>query len=234
MIRQLIRSRRRQILIDVNTQKDFLLADGNACTRNHRRVLANIRRMVAWARRKHISVISTCEVYPDNNGISTVKYCIDGTEGQKKVHYTLLNNRINFPADGNTDLPRDILRRHRQVILHKRCTDPFEEPRIERLLTEIMSGEFILVGATAEGAVKAMALGLLQRGKKVTVITDAIGSRNKKEAVMAIRKMKAKGARLTETKKIAGTSHLKTVGACNCKACSGRTQKTLAAARVGY
>lgn len=222
MIRQLVKRRRRQVLIDVNTQKDYFLADGKACIGNHRRVLAHIRRMMAWARHNGIAVISTCEVYPNDNG-NGVNYCIDGTDGQKKIHYALLNRHISFPADGSMDLPADLFRLYRQVILHKRCDDPFEEPRIERLLSELWAGEFIIVGASIEGAVKAMALGLLQRGKRVTVVIDAVGSHNKKEAELALRKMKAKGARLVETKKIAGTSHLQYVGVCHCNACHGRT-----------
>ncbi|HEW78387.1 MAG TPA: isochorismatase family protein, partial [Phycisphaerales bacterium] len=164
MIRQLIRTHRRQILIDINTQIDFFLAEGSACIRNHRRVLANVRRMMAWARRRNIPIISTCEVYPNHNNHSEVNYCIDGTDGQRKIRYTLLSNRANFPADGSTDLPTDILRRYRQIILHKRCIDPFDEPRIERLLSEVRANEFLLIGACAEDAVKATALGLLQRG----------------------------------------------------------------------
>jgi nicotinamidase-related amidase len=221
MILQLVRARHRQILIDINTQKDFLLAEGKACIRNHRRVLAHIRRVMAWARAGNIPVISTAEVYPDNNGNGSARYCIDGTEGQKKIPYTLLGNRVSFPADGSTDLPRDMLRRYRQVILHKRCVDPFEEPRIDRLLSEVRANEFILVGASIEGAVLATALGLLQRGKKVSVVVDAVGSHNKKEAKLALRKIEAKGAKLIETRKLAGTSHLRQVGVCNCKSCQG-------------
>ena len=178
--------------------------------------------MMAWARRNDVPVVSTCEVYPGNNG-NGATYCIDGTKGQQKIRYSLLSNRVSFPADGSGDLPADIMRRYRQIILHKRSVDPFAEPRIERLLTEVIAGEFILIGAVAEGAVKAMALGLLQRGKKVTVVVDAVGSHNKKEAELAIRKMKAKGAKLVETRKIAGASHLKRVGACHCQACHGQT-----------
>jgi len=180
---------------------------------------------MAWARSENIPVISTCEVYSNNNG-GTMNYCIDGTDGQRKIRYTLLTKRASFPADGSTDLPEDILRRYRQIILHKRSSDPFDEPRIERLLSEVRANEFVLIGASAEGAVKAMALGLLHRGKKVTVVVDAIGSHNKKEAHLAIRKMKAKGARLLETKKLAGTSHLRHVGVCGCESCQGHAQKT--------
>jgi nicotinamidase-related amidase len=226
MILQLVKSRRKQILVDIDTQKDFLLAQGKACIRNHRRVLAHIRRVMAWARSQHIPIISTAEVYPNNNGGDTIGYCIDGTEGQKKVRYTLLRDRISLAADGNTDLPRDMLRLHRQVILHKRCVDPFDEPRIDRLLSEVRASEFILVGASLEGAVKMTALGLLQRGKRVTVVIDAVGTHNNREAKLALRKMETKGARLIDTRKLAGTSHLKHVGVCNCESCRGLGRKT--------
>lgn len=124
----------------------------------------------------------------------------------------MLSNRANFPADGSTDLPTDILRRHRQIVFHKRCVDPFDEPRIERLLSEVRGDNFVLIGACVEGAVKATALGLLQRGRKVSIVVDAVGSVNKQEANLALRKMKAKGAKLIETKSLAGTSHLRHVG----------------------
>lgn len=234
MIRQLFRLRRRYILIDINTQRDFFLAGGNACIRNHRRVLANVRRIMAWARYRNIRTISTCEVRPNHNGVSTIGYCIDGTEGQKKIRYTLLNNRASFPADGNTDLPEDILRRYRQIILHKRCIDPFDEPRIERLLSEVRADNFVLIGASTEGAVKATALGLLQRGKRVSVVVDAIGSLDKREAKLAIRKMGAKGAELIETKKLAGVSHLRQVGICDCERCQGQAGKTSVKIKAKY
>jgi nicotinamidase-related amidase len=173
-------------------------------------------------------------VYPDNNNNNDNNdgndngYCIDGTNGQKKIGYTLLGNRISFSADGNTDLPTDVLQQHRQIILHQRCVDPFEEPRIDRLLSEVKADEFILIGASTEGAVIATALGLLQRGKKVRVVVDALGLHNKKSAKMALRKMEAKGAKLVETKKLAGVSHLRQVGICNCDTCQGRTRKSAA------
>lgn len=224
MILQLIRPRRKPIVLDIDTQRDFLLAEGKACIRNHRRVLAHIRRVIAWARLEHVPIISTAEVYPsDGNGNGG--HCIDGTDGQKKIRYTLLHDRVCFAADGSTDLPRDMLRRYKQVVLHKRCVDPFDEPRIDRLLSEMRASEFILVGTTLEGAVKMTALGLLQRGKRVTVVIDAVGSHDSKEAKLTLRKMETKGARLIETKKLAGISHLRQVGICHCESCQGIMRK---------
>ncbi len=208
MTLQPFEKRRRHLLVDIDTQRDFLLAGGNACIRNHTEVLANIRRVMAWARRENIPIISTAEVYRNNNSDEdTSGYCIDGTDGQKKIQCTLLSNRVSFPADSKNTLPADLLQAHRQVILHKRCIDRFDEPRIERLLSEVQAGEFILIGAGTEDAVKATALGLLQRGKNVRVVVDALGSHNRREAKLALRKMKTKGANLIVTKSLAGVSH---------------------------
>jgi len=211
-----IKLRRKRILVDVDTQNDLLVASGSGCIKNHRRVLMNIRRMVAWARAKGIKSVSTVLSRPANSG---QRFCIDGSQGQKKVSYTLRRKRVSFPADNSTDLPRDIFSSYEQVILAKRVEDPFEEPRAERVLTELKADEFIVIGAPAEGAVSATVLGLLQRGKRVIVVTDAIGVYERKDAEVAFRKWQAKGAILVETKDLAGATHLKTAGICDCKIC---------------
>ena len=225
MIWQLLKSQRKQILIDINTQRDFLLASGNASIRNHTKVLANVRRMMAWARHGNIRIISTCDIYPNNNGGSTAGYCIEGTAGQKKIRCTIMNNRTSLVADESTDLPVNLLWQHKQIILHKRCTNPFDEPRIDRVLSEVKADEFVLMGTTADGAVEATALGLLQRGKKVSIVVDAVGWYRKREAKLAFRKMEAKGARLTKTQELAGISRLRGISICDCSSCQPRTRR---------
>lgn len=204
MILQVPQNSHRRFLIDIDTQRDFLLPGGSACVRNHREVSAHIRSVMAWARREKILVISTAAVYPNNNGFSHVDYCLEGTAGQKKIRYTLLSNRVSFPAEDSDYLPVNLLQTHRQVILRKRGIDPFAEPRIDRLLSEAQADEFILIGAGAEGALDATALGLLRRGKTVRIVIDAVGSHGSAETKMGLRKMETKGARLTLTKTLVG------------------------------
>ena len=159
----------RYLLIDIDTQRDFLLAGSEACIRNHRRISDSIRSVMAWARRENIQIISingTC--------CTNAHCCLDGIGGPKKIRYTLLSNRASFSADDSDFMPVDLFQTYRQVILHKRCIDPFEEPKIERLLSEMQADEFILIGVGAEDAVKATALGLLQRGKNVRIVVDAL------------------------------------------------------------
>jgi len=226
MIRPIITLRRKRIIVDIDTQKDFFLAAGAACVRNHRRVLTNIRRVMAWARLKNIRMISTTRTRIYNGSNAGCNFCIDGTDGQKKISYTMRNRHITFAADGCTDLSRDIFKQYDQVILENRCIAPFEEPRADRMLSELRATEFVLIGATAEGAIKATALGLLVRRKNVTILTDAVGSRDKPAAEIALRQVEAKGAKLTETKALLGSSALRIVGVCDCDRCQGRLHKT--------
>ncbi len=223
MIRPILTLRKKRILIDVDTQNDLFLADGKACIRNHRRVLANIRRVMAWSRRDHIRVISTALVHSpsDHNG----DFCIAGTDGICKLHYTLRNRHIVFESGDSTDLPRELLRDYDQIILCKRTDDPFEEPRAERVLTETKASEFVVIGGPTETAVLHTVLGLLLRKKPVTVITDTLGSHEKSAAAIAMRKMQAKGAKLVDSKTLFGSSNLRQVHACGCERCRGLLQK---------
>jgi nicotinamidase-related amidase len=206
-----------RILIDIDTQKDLLTAAGACNVCNHKRLLANIRRIMAAARHSHIPTISTAQVY--NPMYRNPGFCLAGTDGPKKVSYTLRDSCLRYPTSDSTDLPLDLLGRYDQVIFYKRGEDPFEEPRLDRMLTELRADELFLIGATAEGAVKDTAIGLLARGKRVTVLTDAVGTRDRSAADRAIREMTAKGAKLSKVTEILGCSTLKAVHACSCENC---------------
>jgi len=226
MIRPALTLRRRRILVDVDIQQDLFLAEGKACVRNHRRVLANIRRIMAWARRNRIRQISTILLRDPIRANGNGQYCVAGTVGAKKISYTMRNNHISFGSEKSTDLPRLLLNNYDQAILAKENDDPFDQPRADRMLSETKATEFIVIGGLAETAVKATVLGLLVRRRAVTVFTDALGYHDKNAADLALRQMQAKGAKLIDSKDLLGHSHLRVVYACQCDRCRGRLQKT--------
>lgn len=206
MIHQIIPLRRRKIVVDVDTQMHFFLDNSPVCVQDHLCVLANIRRVMAWVRMRHIHMVSTVQIFPRN--VIHHNSNIAGGLSLKKINCTFHNKHISFDATDYADLPGRTLEQYDQVILHKRCFDPFEELRADRILTESEADEFILIGAPTEGAVRATALGLLHRQKKVTVLVNATGSLNVASGKVALRHMRAKGARLTDTKAFLGNSSL--------------------------
>lgn len=208
-------------MLDVDAQKDQFIAEGNACVKNHRRILMNIRRLNAWARKNKIKVISTMLVYP-NDFKDNHDFCKTGTSGSQRLTYCNRSRFIRYESDGYSDLNKEIFNDYDQVIFEKRTPNPFDEPRAERMLSELAVDEIIVYGAAIEDAIFETVQGLLLRGKKVTLVSDAIGYRNKEAAESAIRRMEAKGAKIVETKDIAGTTHLIKVGLCHCDRCQGK------------
>jgi nicotinamidase-related amidase len=209
MIMPKILLRQKKIIVDVDTQKHFFLDDSPISIHNHRSVLRNIRRVAAWARLKHINMISTLQIHPSNTiyDNSQAVRCLS----LNKINCTLHDSRISYDAADCTDVPKELFEKYNQVILHKRTFDPFKEPRADRMFTDLDFDEFILIGALVEGAIKATALGLLARWKKVTVLLDATGSLNVSAGKLALRHMRAKGAKLTDTKKFLSTPALRLV-----------------------
>ncbi len=212
MIMRAVPSGQKRIVVDVDTQRHFFLDNGRVCVHNHHQVLANIRRVMAWIRMEDVGMISTMQIYSApkmyNDFLNT------GNENQKKLTYTLRNRYTSLDATDSTDLPPAILERYNQVILMKRCFDPFAEPRADRVLSELEAEEFILIGAAAEGAVKATALGLLNRRKNVTVLVDAIGSYDKFAGEVAFRQLWERGARLIDIRTFLGYQRLLLSEAC--------------------
>ena len=206
---------RKRIVVDVDTQRDFLLADGLYCVTNHRRVLMHIRRIMAWVRMNNIKVISTCRILSDKS------------DAGGKISYTSLGDSCTFYATDNTDLLRNILHYYQQIVFQKRCANPFNEPLLDRMLTDVRVTDFIIIGANFDNAFSLTVQGLLLRGKKVTIVTDAFGAYDNKKRETEFRKAEIRGAKLIETKDFAGTSHLKQIGACGCSLCKGFRRPTI-------
>ncbi|MFC1760824.1 isochorismatase family protein [Planctomycetota bacterium] len=164
---------KRPVLIDIDTQSHFFRPRGPMCIQNHRQVLTNIRKVMKWAQAKQISTFSTLQVHQSHAVFrQTRKGARLSTE---KPRGTLHPKHICFASSDRMDWSADTWEHYDQVIIQKRTFDPFEEPRADRILTELSTQECILIGNPVEGAVKATALGLLLRQKRVTIVSDAIG-----------------------------------------------------------
>jgi len=190
----------RRLLIDVNTQRDFLYPDGAWTVANRQAVMANLRKLMRVVRARRIPVVSCMDMHrPCEPSRSVPAHCVDGTTGQEKVPFTLMPRRVFVQADNTFNLPPNLTSRYRQLIFAKRGTDVLNNPKAERLLSAMKCEMLYVCGVALEHSVRAGVLGLLTRNKPVTVITDACGYFDNEQADMALRQMDAKGARLIGT-----------------------------------
>ncbi len=203
-------SNRRQlpcVLVDVNTQRDFLNVDGACPVEGREDLIRALRRMVAWAKWNHAPVISSVDCHRDCEVqfARLPAHCIDGTPGQQKVNFTLFGSYVKVEGDNTLVVPIDLFRKHQQVIFRKRTTDFLANPKADRFISNLPATNYVVYGLGIEGSVKAIALGLLARHKHVTVVVDACGSWCRSDAEQALRLMDAKGIELTTVDQFVAT-----------------------------
>lgn len=189
----------RYVLLDMNTQRDFLDADGTCPINGPDSLIPKLRKVFSLARTYHIPVVSALDSHRENelpNGLP--RHCFEGSSGQKKLRFTLLRNRTFVEANNNLDLPMNLLDSYRQVILRRRTEDFFGNPKADRLLTDLRPERFILFGVGLERSIRRLALSLLARGKRIAVVPEACGYWSATDADLTVRLILAKhGLELT-------------------------------------
>ncbi len=165
---------KKRIVLDVDTQRHFFDKNNSICIERSDRIKHNIESVLAWAWVNHIPIISTIQMHSQNNSIGFAGSV--PTLSNEKLHGTQRGKVIRFQARDITDLPLNVLDHYDQLIFDKRTYNPFDEPRLDRFLTNLRVDEILLMGCPKEGAILATLLGLQARKHCVTVITDAVGT----------------------------------------------------------
>lgn len=188
------------VFVDVCTQRDYLASAGAHPCVNAVEVGRNVKRLIAFARWEKVPTLSCVDARrPDEVRGLPIGECVLGTLGQAKVPCSLLPRRIVVESDNSLSVPLDLLERYQQAILVKRHRDPFTNPKLDRLLTEMPAGRFVIFGVPLEVSIRLLVLGLLLRGRKAAIVTDACGFWSEPDAQMAARQLEAKGCQLQNT-----------------------------------
>lgn len=197
--------RKNYLLLDVETQREFLDRSGKLYAPPARDVARNLRKLFKWARNEEIPVVSTAlrvrkgEVGP----LAGTPHCIEGTLGEQKSPATLLPRRVDFGLRNTTDLPEDVFEDVQQVIIEKRDTDIFSHARCERLITEMAPEKVFICGVGLAQGIYQAAIGLRSRDIEVVLAEDAVLDLNDDFAEMAELRMRAKGVQFEPTEEIA-------------------------------
>ncbi|HNQ21662.1 MAG TPA: isochorismatase family protein [Phycisphaerae bacterium] len=183
------------VLLDLNTQRDFCLAEGASPVANRDQLLPALRRVIAWTKRNQVPVISSLNSHRpfEVDGKGPHPCCIEGSWGQKKLPFTVFPQHYRVDVDNTLAVPTDLFRMYQQIVFRERGEDLLTNPKAERFLTQLPARETIVFGNGLENSVKVAALGLRARDKRVTVILDACGYWNREEADFAVRLLAAKG-----------------------------------------
>lgn len=192
---------RNLVFWEVDTQIDFMLPGGKLYVPGAERLLPNIRKLTDAARQDRVFLVSHgCYHGKDDSEFKTFPpHCIRGTRGADLVAEALTERVLAVPNEPTAALPPD-LSQYQQVHLEKQTLDIFESRHagalVERLASHV---EFVVFGVVTEYCVGFAARGLLERGRRVAVVEDAIESLNPEEGQRTVAELQALGAKFITT-----------------------------------
>jgi nicotinamidase/pyrazinamidase len=106
---------------------------------------------------------------------------------------------VRVSNEAGSSLPEDFLR-NQQIILEKQTLDIFESRHANALLGRLgRAAEFIVFGVVTEYCVRFAAKGLLERGRRVSVVADAIEALSPEAGQRTISELAALGATFVTT-----------------------------------
>lgn len=192
---------RNVIFWEVDAQADFMLPGGKLYVPGAERLLPNIRKLTDAARHGRVFLVSHgCYHTQDDPEFKTFPpHCIKGTAGSAYVPEALTEKVFTVPNQPSAALPRDFSQ-YQQILLEKQTLDIFESLHAEELLKRLSKdAEFVVFGVVTEYCVRFAAKGLLDRGRRVSVVRDAIETLKAEDGERTTAELQALGARFLTT-----------------------------------
>ena len=187
------------IFWEVDAQRDFLLPGGNLYVPGAEKLLPTIQRLTDAARQGKVFLVSHgCFHTPDDPEFRIFPpHCVKGTAGAELVPEALTEKVVRVPNDAQAKLPED-LSQYQQILLEKQTLNIFESRHADALVQRLGThAEFVVFGVVTEYCVSFAAKGLLERGRRVAVVQDAIETLKQEDEKKAIEELERLGTRMT-------------------------------------
>jgi len=186
---------------EVDTQADFMLPGGKLYVPGAEKRIFNMQRLVDAARAGKVFLVSSADQHAPNDPefARFPPHCIRGTNGAKTLAELKTPRILAVPNDKKFQFPAGT-DQFQQVMLEKQTLDVFDNPNTEKLLKQFpVTSEFVVFGVVTELCVRLAAKGLLDRGRRVTIVTDAIETLDAREGRRTLEELSSRGARLITT-----------------------------------
>jgi len=191
---------RNVVFWEVDAQADFMLPGGKLYVPGAEKLLPKIRRLTDAARQGRVFLVSHgCYHTKDDPEFAIFPpHCVQRTPGADLVPEALTEKVVTVPNQA-ASLPPD-LSRYQQILLEKQTLNIFESRHADQLVERFGPNvEFVVFGVVTEFCVLFAAKGLLERGRRVSVVRDAIETLNSEDGKRAVTELQALGATFITT-----------------------------------
>jgi nicotinamidase/pyrazinamidase len=171
------------VLWDVDTQRDFVLADGRLAVPGAEQALPAMNDLVQWTRTHGIVHVASAddhehgdpEISDAPDFVDTYPpHCLRGTRGAEKVEETQLDDPVPL---GEIAYPpgrlRELIAGRREILLLKKTFDVFANPNAEKVLDTLAPERVIVFGVATDVCNDAAIRGIVRRGYHVVFVEEA-------------------------------------------------------------
>jgi nicotinamidase/pyrazinamidase len=200
------------LLWDVDTQVDFVRADGKLPVPDAERAVPAMARLVRWAAEQGVTHLATADDHeltdpeiseePDYE-TTFPPHCLRGTPGAARIPET--EQRDPLPLSLTPYPPAlvpGLVRERRELLVLKKTYSAFSNPNLEPLLDALDPGEVILFGVATDVCNHAAVMGLLARGRRVAFVEDASRGLSPERVAAALEQWRAGGVRFTTSDEV--------------------------------
>ena len=168
----------RRLLWDVDTQVDFVHADGKLAVPGATEARPAMARLVEAARSAGVPHVASAddheltddEISEEPDYATTYPpHCLRGTRGAEKVVETQQLDPVPLAL---TEVPERWLR-GREFLLLKKSFDVFTNPNADRLLEQLEPDEIIVFGVATDVCDDAAIRGFIARGRPAVFVAEA-------------------------------------------------------------
>ena len=189
------------IFWEVDVQRDFMLPGGNLYVPGAEKLLPNIKRLTDAARQGKVFLVSHGCFHPAGDPEFKIfpPHCLQGSSGSELVPEALSDKVVRVANDPAAKIPDD-LSAYQQILLEKQTLNIFESRHADELLRRLGDqAEFVVFGVVTEYCVSFAAKGLLERGRRVAVVQDAIETLKQEDGQKTVTELQRLGARFITT-----------------------------------
>lgn len=202
------------IFWDVDTQHDFMDADGKLYVADAEQVKANLARLTRYAHERGIPIVASADDHvPGHRELSATpdfretfpEHCMRGTRGAEKIAETTLRAPMVIEPEEvpHGELSRRLAAHDGDVLLRKHWFDVFTNPNAETLLDVWSPTEIVVYGVALDVCNKYAIEGMLERGvPQIYAVTDATKAIHAEDADALLRSWEEQGVTLVTTDQV--------------------------------
>ncbi len=190
------------VFVDIDTQFDFMNSRGSLYVPDAEKIISNIKKLFDYAKEHKIKILSSVDAHKINDPEFKIfpPHCVKDTPGNQKIEASTCKNRIVIENKKQEAI--ETILDYEQIIIEGQTFDVFDSINTDEIIRKLDVSDYVVFGVATDYCIKAAVLGLIRRGYKASLVTDAIKAITKEGEKEALKEMRDAGVVFVSTQDV--------------------------------